>query len=288
MPLMNYQQAVPYSIPAQRALASVVSHAAWWPLHGDANERLGAGAPNLSVNGTVGTLWSATWGAATPNGVDHRLVSAADDPYLTAMLRLDNIEGQELLIGFELAHDGAMSATEAVMGWGKQSNAAGRVGGWQINLQSSTQMLLSTFAGEGASAGVNSGFSGSATSGVTERVRTVISIKGVGPKRILATRLAYRDGDGYAEPGSTSPQELNLVANGGVGTYAGDTSIFSVFARQTANATFDAHLGATAGSNATVNNLWIARLSSIQHGLAEACLERMVAAPREFPSTLTE
>lgn len=285
---MAVQTAVGITPSANRPLLSSVLRAVWYPLHQAAGTSvqcsLGNG-PALTLNGTEGSLWSASWGAATPDGVAHRLVSPGDDVYLTALCRLDNIEGQELLIGFEIEHDGAMTAGETILSWGNQAIAAGRVGGWRIGMLASTQQEFISAAGEGASGIVGSGFLASASSGITARTLTAISIKGVGPKTVMASRHSWRMGTGLQSVGATSPSTLNLVANGGQGIFAGNGSALALFARLNVS-TWESYLGAAAGSNAKLNNVWLARMAAVQTGLVERCLLDMAAAPREFPLSL--
>lgn len=287
MGLMNYQQAQPYTPPESLALSSNVERAVWYPLHQSSGATvvcaLGNG-PSLSLNGAEGTIWSANFGCATPDGSAHRLIAAADNAYVKALGRLDTMLGQQLLIGYELQTDGGMATNETAICWGRLDTAAGSTGGWAINLASTTQSQLVTHGGNGASGGVFSSFPNSSHSGVSDRYLVVVSITSLSAGNLDATRHSWRLGTGLQSPGTVSGIDLDSL--GGSAPAGDSASRLTLCARQTGTASWDRYLGATAGSNAKLNNVWIARLPIAVTGLAEQCLLDMAAAPREFPASL--
>lgn len=285
--IMNVQAAIPVTPPNSRALAAIVSGAVWYPLHVGTGttvaDKLGNG-PTLTLSAAAGTIWSANWGVATPDGATQRFDSPANDAYLKALCRLDNLTGQELLVGFELQTDGGMTANEQVGGWGNQNNGAGVTGGWSVGLASNTQMNLATHAGNGASGAIFSTFPNSSHTGISAKILSLISIRGISAGVVDLTRHSWIVGTGLQNTGTVSA--VNLLASGGA-VPAGDAgSKLTLMARQIGVSSYDRYLGATAGSNGQLNNFWVARLASAQPGVAEQCLLDMVAALREFPISL--
>lgn len=287
--LMTVQAAIAVTPPTSRALASGVTQAVWYPLHEAAGaasvtDKLGNGEA-LALTGTEGTLWTANWGGATPDGATHRLSSAAAPAYLQALGRLDTIDGQELLIGYEIAHDGDLAATpETLMCWGRFANIATGKGGWRVVFNSAEQTEWQTHGGEGASNQVSSAIPSSGNTGVTARVQVVLSVTGIGSSTVQVTRHSYRVGTGLQTVGSVN--HVMLPALGGMVPQPDTSGRFNIFARQAGAASWDQFMGATAGSNAKVNNVWLARLSAYNLNNAYAALQAMIAAPRSFPLSL--
>lgn len=287
MGLMRIQQAQPYTPPESRGLAAAVGRAIWYPLHQGSGATVACGlgnGPTLSLNGSEGTIWSANFGGATPDGTTHRFVSPADEAYIRELCRLDNMLGQQILIGYELQTDGAMATNETALCWGRLDTAAGSAGGWAVNLASTTQAQLVTHGGNGASGAVFSAFPNSTHAGITDRYLAVISIISLEAGILDATRHSWRVGAGVQPPGTVSG--IDLESLGGAAPAGDSASRLTLLARQTGTSGWDRHLGATAGSNGKINNVWVARLPEVIAGLAEKCLLDLAAAPREFPISL--
>jgi hypothetical protein len=284
---MIVQAAAAVRPPTSLGLAAAVARAAWYPLHDAAGTAtvecaLGLGE-SLTRNGTEGTFWTATWGAATPtSGSSHRLSSAANPAYLGALLRLDTLAADEILIGYELQHDGDQTASEAVFSVGRAQALAGSGGGYSVSLSSVEQTEVQTHGGADASAPINTALSGSASTGVTARTLTVLSITLISAGNIRVRRYSYRVGTGYNGANSA---DINVLASGGAMPAMEASSLVTLMARQTSPSAFDRYL-ASAGSNASLNNFWAARLTAADGAAAEAALAAMVAAPREFPLSL--
>lgn len=272
-----------------RPLKDTVAAAAWWPLHQKAGDvsvacALGRGAPALALAGAENAIWTANWGCATPDGSAHRLQAPTADAYIQSLLRLDTLAGGEILFGWEIAHDGDITANETLWSWGRPQSTAGCRGQYAMRLNSSESWFMSTTAGEGNGGTINSTLSGTGTTGITAIQQCVLSITAYSGSNF--TFAIYRNvvGTGQQTPRSV---QVDLLQNGGYLPSGDASSIFSVFARQSAAApTWDTPMGAAAGSNARVNNLWIARLFQADSAAAQACLDSMTLEPREFPRYL--
>lgn len=280
MGLMLVQPAQAIVLPESQGLLSGVSAAMWYPLHGDAEEKSGYGAPDLTVNGAEGALWSAAWGAATPDGAAHYLTAAVGNAVLAELFNLEDIEGEEILLGWIQTWDGALAAAETLLCWGGDVGTAGTKGCWQIGAGTTEQINILTRGAEGTNF-VTTTVQNSAM-GDSGVYACVLSVRGASASTLDVSLLRWKFGEGEQSAGAATG--INLLANSAVGNPGVDASYaLTLFARKTTSTTYDRFLGATAGSNAVVGNLWALRTPTPIGGLAEACFADMVANPREFP-----
>lgn len=279
--IVNVQPAAAVSPPTGRALASGVSAAMHYPLHGAVSEASGYGAPVLTLNGTVGTLWSANWGAATPDGATHYATAAVGNAVLNEIFDLTDLNGQQVLIGFEIQTDGDVTAAEVAVGWGSNSGGIG-LGGWNVGINSAEQVSVN-FRGIGSS-GESANAIGSTVMATADRYAVVVSLTGTATTDCTVEVARWQFGTGLL----TTIQQTALSTLGTAGTSApgvNSTYALTLMARRGASA-YERFLGATAGSNAKLNNVWAARVLTPSASLAEQCVIAMGAAPRDFPITL--
>jgi hypothetical protein len=279
--IVNVQPAAAVSPPTGRALLPIVSAAIHYPLHGSVAEASAYGGPALTLNGTVGTLWSANWGAATPDGATHYATAATGNAVLNEIFDLTDLNGQQVLVGFELQTDGDLSGSEVVVGWGSNSGGIG-VGGWNIGLNSAEQVSVG-FRGIGSS-GESTNAIGSTAMATTDRYAVVVSLTGTSVSECTIEVARWQFGTGLL----TTIQQTAISTYGTAGTSApgvNSTYALTLMARRGASA-YERFLGATAGSNAKLNNVWAARVLTPSVSLAEQCVTAMGAAPRDFPLTL--
>jgi hypothetical protein len=284
MSRMNYQPAQPYAIPEALALRSEVTAAIWHPLHGDATQKLAQSAGgNLTVNGTVGTLWSANWGAATPDGAAHFLRGELSDLTHQELFDLRDLVGQELLIGFDLQTDGDVSQAECFFFYGANTGAGSR-SGWALNLNSSEQIAIEIRANGGSSTATTA-VAATAVQNAS-RHSYVLSLIATSVSEAQLRVLRWQHGTGPLDPRVSDV--FTLVPNDAVNPPGVDSTIgLTLLARATTTSP-DRFFGAAAGSNGQMNNFWAARLSQPVLGLAAACLEDMGIRSREFPRSLRQ
>lgn len=286
--LMIAQPAATVTPPSSLGLAAGVTAAVWYPMHEGSGsslaEKLGLG-PDLVLAGAGGSEWGA-WGRIAPNGSSQRAAASPEvSAYHQSVFRLDTISGQELLLGFDIATDGAMTTNECVLNWGTHNVGAGDKGGWSVHLNSGRQLNLVVWP-EAAAAATTSTFSGSALPATTARVRVVIALRGDSATALSGTALRYIVGDGLQDD---APLVSAVAIGDGSTTFApgADPSYgLLLFARRIGASGYDRYLGASAGSNATIQNLWAARLAAYTPGAAQAAMEDMIASPCEFPRSL--
>jgi hypothetical protein len=283
MGLMSIQPIQPFTPPESLGLHPAAERGVWYPLHDDTAAahscRLGLG-PELTLTGTVGTFWSATRGAVTPDGATHRLGGPAGDAYLNPLFDLSTIAGQELLVSWSFEHDGDTASTETFWTFGRQTAGAG-TGGLRISLSTAEQMILNVQAGLGASGIVANGFANSATTGVTARSICVLSLIGTGGTFLQARMHRHLVGTGTLD--SSTINAFDMRGNGGSGPAAEAVSRLTLCANESGTNSYSQYLGATAGSNSKMRNFCALRLASIEDGLAEQGLADLILAPQEFP-----
>lgn len=278
---MTLQQAQPYTPPGGLALLSGVSAAMWYPLHGSVLAAGGLGVPDLTLTGTVGTIWTANWGSATPDGATHYASAAVGNAALQEIFDLRDISGQQIIIGFELQTDGDLSGSEGVLWWGANSGGVGTTG-WGVQINSAEQVSCE-FRGLGSSGATTQAVSSTAMS-TADRYAVVVSLVGTSASQVTISVNRWLYGTGL----QTQQQAAGVDILGTAGTEApgiNGSFALTLLARRGASV-YDRFLGATSGSNAKINNVWSARLPVPQAGLPEQCLLAMGAAPREFPRSL--
>lgn len=282
MGLMNYQQVQPFAPPESRALRAGVTAAMHYPMHSGADARSIEGLPALTVNGTVGTLWSANWASATPDGATHYLTAAVGNAILEELFDLTDLTGQELLFGFDWQSDGALATNEAVYSWGSNQVGAG-LGGYHLYLASSSQIGMA-FRGIASSGGESGALLAGTAMATANRYSVVVSL--VGTAAGEATLAAYRYLHGTGPQDGSQQSGVNILGTGGASAPGvNSTYALTLFARRDTSA-YNRFVGATAGSNAKVGNVWAARCSSVIAGLADQCLADMVSARGELPQSL--
>lgn len=282
MGLMNFQQMQPFAQPESRALRSGVTAAMHYPMHSGPQARSVDGAPDLTVNGTVGTLWSANWASATPDGATNYLTAAVGNAALEEIFDLTDLTGQELLFGFDWQSDGALATNEALYSWGSNQVGAG-LGGYHLYIASSSQIGMS-FRGIGSSGGESTALLSGTAMATSDRYSVVISL--VGTAAGVATLAAYRYRHGTGPQDGSQQSGVNILGTGGASAPGVNSAYaLTLLARRDTSA-YNRVVGATAGSNAKVGNVWAARCSSVVVGLADQCLADMVSARGELPQSL--
>jgi hypothetical protein len=273
---------------SSRPLRSEVSHAVWYPCHeGSGSElqcKLGNG-PTLTSGAAITTEWG-TWGALTPIGASPgHWRSPTANTYLQQLCSFANMNGQELLVGYGVEHDGAMTASETLFSWGRQDSAAASNGGWRLLLAAVRQHQWQTFTGNGQSGGVLSGLPNSATTSTSKRL-CVMQIQFTSNTVCNVNFRQFEPGVGLGTAGSVVGH--NLSGGGGANSVPtfDASSRFVVAARQAGSVSYDQYGGAAAGSNLKLSNIWVAKITTPVAGLAESCLDDMAAAPQDFPKTL--
>jgi len=282
MGLMTYQTAQPYTPPLQAPLLAGVTAVAHYPLHGSANEFSDSAAPNLTVTGTVGTLWSANWAAATPDGATHYLSAAVGNAVLQELFDLTDLTGQELLFGFDWQSDGALTANEAIFSWGSNQVAAG-LGGYHAYVSSVSQVGMS-FRGIGSSGGETSYALAGTGMATADRYSVVLSLVGTAAGEATLSVSRWRHGTGLLD--GAQQTGLSTLGTGGTSPPGVNTDYALTLLARRSTSAYDRFCGATAGSNAKVGNVWAARLSAPVTGLAELCLLDMATARGELPRSL--
>lgn len=281
MGTMTNQPAQVFRPPESVALASSVSAAVWYPLHEGTGttvaDKLGSG-PDLTLGGTAGG-WG-TWGAFTPNGSDMRFSSGALNAHLNSIFGWRDLTGQMILIGYDFQSDGA-GGTESLFWWGR--NTSSGEGAYGMEFSSTMQHTLQVRGSTGATA-VAAALASTAMAH-SDRVAGVIEIHGVSAGEVQCYVRQWRYGTGL-QPGGVATG-INPLGTG-VAAPGNDTVHgLTLFARPgNTSTTFDRYMGATAGSNAKLNNFWAARLTSIDTSAGQAALLAMVDSPREFPISL--
>lgn len=270
-----------YSPPLQRPLLKAVTALMHYPLHADALEYSGKGAPNLTVNGTVGTLWSANWAAATPDGAAHYLTSAQGNAVLGELFDLTDLNNQELLIGFDLQTDGALTQNEGILGWGSNQNGAG-LGGFYVYTNAASQACIA-FRGPGSSNENNYPIAATGMAN-TDRHSVVLSLVGTSSFECTLSVYRWRHGTGLLDTAQQTALDMRGVG-GSAPVGVPPTYALTLLARRD-TAAYSRFLGAAAGSNALLGNVWAARLSSPQVGLANLCLQDMYVSRGEVPKSL--
>lgn len=278
-----------YAPPERRGLLAGVKACAWALQEGAGTaipERIGNG-PALTLSGTAGSEW-ATWGTLAPNGTDHIVRSDATQTvanYIQDICRLDNIAGQELLIGWVLEHDGDIATNEALASWGRAVATSANAGAWAINYTSSEQVQFGVWPA-GGSAITYQTFPNSGTPSVTARVINILSIRGTGGNVVDMIRLGCRLDTLALSTGTVSAVDIASGGTGGPGAGEDGSTNLTIFGRRAGATTISARMGASVGSNAKVDNFWMARLDVADSSMADRCRSDMIARPREFPVSL--
>lgn len=259
-----------------------------WPMHEGAGttiaELLGNG-PAFALQGTPGSEW-ANWGYISPNGSDHLAFTGAQPVpgYLDDICRFDTLNGQELLIGFMIRHDGDATTNETFFSYGRLSTSGNVNGGWALNLSGGEQIGLN-FSPRDASAINTNTFGNSAVAAAVDLVY-IIQVLGTSETTADMVMRSYRLDTLASAVGSASLTDLTLNGTAPP-TVAVDTATPGLlFANRTNVVGVSRVFGAAAGSNGRLNNLWIARLDAPVTGLWDSCAADMAVAPREFPRSL--
>lgn len=278
--LMPVQSTIVVTPPANLSLLSGISAAFHYPLHGDAVEGTGYGAPDLTVNGAVGTLWTANFAEATPDGAAHYLTSAVGNAVLNEVFDMTDLHGQHIILGWEQQWDGNIATAEAMICWGRDVGTAGTKGCWQIGTGTTEQINFIHRGAEGTNF-TTTAVQNSAMAD-TDRYACVLTIIGATASTVDLHLIRYKYGTGVQSPGANTG--INLLANAAIANPGVNSDYaLTLFARKTTGATYDRFMGATAGSNALISNVWGLRVPTPIIGLAENCLDDMVASPGQFP-----
>ena len=283
MSLMPVMSVAPFTPPELRALAAHVAAAVWYPIHEGTGttvaEKLGVG-PNLTLAGTPGTEWSAVWGALKPNGTDH-VLTAPDSAVLSRIFDLSTLYSlqEQLVLAFELQHDGDLTAVECLMTWGRNSGAVGTKGMYTINMNAVEQISYEMRGAEATSSDT-APFPNSAGTGVSTRKVVVITIT----PTLVATAVNmthYHQLIGSGSPLSEGTvSDVSMIGNAAIAppSYQSPYSL-TLLARRGAS-TFDRFAGAS--SNVSLSNFQAARIRSLSASHGPATLSSVAAAPREM------
>ncbi len=279
---MNVAPAIAVTPTLSRELADGVSAAVWYPFH-DATgltvkERLGKGGPDLTLQAAITTDW-ANYGCITPPGTQYA-TAPVGNAVLNEIFDLTDINGQQVLIGWQQLTDGDQTGNEAWFGWGADRTAVGKKGGYTFN-RSGAETVGFIVRPEQGTAATNS-VANTGITGIAGLVSIVMALKGL---TATTAELSVYTWDHTALnllTGIVSP--LDLMPSG-VGVPGVDPDYSLTLMGYILGTTPSRLLNSTA-SNASLQNFWAARRTAIDAGAALDCLETIKAIPNTFPTAL--
>lgn len=238
-------------------------------------DALGQG-PTITIQGTLTNLWN-NQGFLTPNGTDVISTETGPDTVIDSICDMTLLDGEQLLVAFDLSVTGNPASAEGILCWGENSTSSG----WALGINGAGQVGLAIRGTGGGGSWDNDDISSFQVGSLSGRASYVCDIHG--------NRNATVDFDLYANGAAVgnSVTGKDLTGGGTAPPTGGDDRGLVLMCRNTATSTD--RLLASATSGALLGRVLMLRRSwdpTNDSGLALALAQDLYRYPGEAPMCL--